>query len=241
IKKYIVCDLFIVKLVFSLHQYLINCFVCFSVRHYNIDTDKVYLMHDDLDRALGKVSIKEGGSASGHNGVKSVQGVLGSEANKIFKVRVGIGRPSSRDEVIEYVLHNFTQEESAGVQEGVRKALQSLTWHLQDRGEDVLLLTNLYGINPKILQRIKKIKNLKARERELSNNTDLGMSKTCVTESEEHVQSTDKHLHTASGSHLDRNVNVPSMDKQKDTTIHRTHSQEGEVTIGIEVKRMKGE
>ncbi|XP_069121370.1 probable peptidyl-tRNA hydrolase [Argopecten irradians] len=165
-----------------------------TVRHFNIDTDKVYLMHDDLDRALGKVSIKEGGSASGHNGVKSVQSMLGSAADKMFKVRFGIGRPSSRDEVIEYVLKNFTPDESAGVQVGVLKSLQSLTWHLEARGEDVLILTNLYGVNPKILNQVRK-KQQKKKERVLSDKSQLGIS-TALSEEASEGQSSEEQLYT---------------------------------------------
>ncbi|OWF54689.1 peptidyl-tRNA hydrolase [Mizuhopecten yessoensis] len=214
-----------------------------TVRQHNIDADKVYLMHDDLDRALGKVSIKEGGSAGGHNGIKSVQSLLGSAVNKMFKVRIGIDRPSSKDEVVEYVLTNFTQEEMTGVQEGVAKALQLWTWHLEGQGENVLLLTNLYGINPKITQslnRKKKKEKIKSKDTVLSDKTDIGISTTSRTHLEKGVVSTDKHLDTTSISGRQRVESVSSADKQQDR-ISRTHSEDGEVTVDMEVKRTKGE
>ena len=58
------------------------------------------LVHDELQRAFGKVSFKHGGSAAGHNGVKSVQHHLG---NDVPRIRIGIDRPPDGN-VSAYVL-----------------------------------------------------------------------------------------------------------------------------------------
>ncbi|NXT33001.1 PTH hydrolase, partial [Pelecanoides urinatrix] len=58
---------------------------------YNLHPEDIYLVHDDLDKALGKVAIKLGGSARGHNGVRSCISALHS--NEMTRLRVGIGRP----------------------------------------------------------------------------------------------------------------------------------------------------
>ena len=58
-------------------------------------------VHDDLDRDFGKQSIKHGGSANGHNGVKSTMGMLQSDTMK--RLRVGIGRPNNQNAVTRYV------------------------------------------------------------------------------------------------------------------------------------------
>ena len=67
-------------------------------------------MHDDLQRDLLKASWKMGGSANGHNGIKSIIECFGKD---FWRVRVGIGRPPSREPsiVTKYVLGNFTREE----------------------------------------------------------------------------------------------------------------------------------
>ncbi|OAD76220.1 hypothetical protein PHYBLDRAFT_102790, partial [Phycomyces blakesleeanus NRRL 1555(-)] len=62
-----------------------------AVREFSIDHSNIYVLHDDLQRPLGKVSMKSGGSANGHNGIKSVIQHLCSENFK--RVRIGIGRP----------------------------------------------------------------------------------------------------------------------------------------------------
>ncbi|NXN49243.1 PTH hydrolase, partial [Rynchops niger] len=58
---------------------------------YSLRPEDIYLVHDDLDKALGKVAIKLGGSARGHNGVQSCISALHS--NEMTRLRVGIGRP----------------------------------------------------------------------------------------------------------------------------------------------------
>jgi PTH1 family peptidyl-tRNA hydrolase len=68
------------------------------------------IVHDDLERAVGKVSVKSGGGAAGHNGVRSIAQCLSTES--FPRVRVGIGRPADRSQVASYVLESFTSEES---------------------------------------------------------------------------------------------------------------------------------
>ncbi|NXO79138.1 PTH hydrolase, partial [Sitta europaea] len=58
---------------------------------YSFGPKDIYLVHDDLDKALGKVAIKLGGSARGHNGVQSCISALHS--NEMTRLRIGIGRP----------------------------------------------------------------------------------------------------------------------------------------------------
>jgi PTH1 family peptidyl-tRNA hydrolase len=62
-----------------------------------------------LERELGKMSLKASGSANGHNGIKSVMDHLKSDQFK--RVRIGIGRPIDRDQVVDYVLSKFTSSE----------------------------------------------------------------------------------------------------------------------------------
>ncbi|NWX16170.1 PTH hydrolase, partial [Aegotheles bennettii] len=58
---------------------------------YNLRPADIYLVHDDLDKALGEVVIKLGGSARGHNGVRSC--ICALHSNEMTRLRVGIGRP----------------------------------------------------------------------------------------------------------------------------------------------------
>lgn len=80
-----------------------------AVRSLNIKPTHLLAFHDDLDRLVGKVSLKNGGSSGGHNGVKSLIASLGSD--EFSRVRIGIGRPSSEEQVSTYVLESFAEDD----------------------------------------------------------------------------------------------------------------------------------
>lgn len=91
---------------------------------------RLVVVHDELEQALGKVSVREGkASAKGHNGIKSVQGSLGGA--RWWRVGVGIGRPESRepDVVARYVLRKMRGEEMRAMERacgGVVDALREI-------------------------------------------------------------------------------------------------------------------
>lgn len=66
----------------------------------------VLLLHDELSRAFGKISVKQWGSAGGHNGVRSVQAMLRSRRvdGDVARMRIGIGRPPDGGDVSAFVL-----------------------------------------------------------------------------------------------------------------------------------------
>jgi PTH1 family peptidyl-tRNA hydrolase len=75
---------------------------------YKIDNENIIVIHDDLDLKLGAIKFKRGGSSGGHNGLKSIDKYIG---NDYYRIRIGIGRPERKEEVINYVLSNFNNEE----------------------------------------------------------------------------------------------------------------------------------
>lgn len=84
-----------------------------AVDLFKISTSDVFLIHDELDKPVGKFGIKDKGSARGHNGVKSVITCLSSDA--ILRLRIGIDRPDNRNNVANYVLSKFTETEQGAV------------------------------------------------------------------------------------------------------------------------------
>uniref|UniRef100_A0A8D3BU34 peptidyl-tRNA hydrolase n=1 Tax=Scophthalmus maximus TaxID=52904 RepID=A0A8D3BU34_SCOMX len=76
---------------------------------YGVRPEDVVLVHDELDKPLGKISIKHGGSARGHNGVRSCVDCLQTDA--MMRLRVGIGRPAGKSSVERHVLGRFSSEE----------------------------------------------------------------------------------------------------------------------------------
>ena len=75
---------------------------------YKIDNEDIIVIHDDLDLKLGALKFKRGGSSGGHKGLKSIDKHIG---NDYYRVRIGIGRPERKEEVINYVLNDFKKEE----------------------------------------------------------------------------------------------------------------------------------
>ncbi|XP_037536104.1 probable peptidyl-tRNA hydrolase [Nematolebias whitei] len=76
---------------------------------YGVQPEDVLLVHDELDKPLGKIALKHGGSARGHNGVRSCVDCLQTDVMR--RLRVGIGRPSGKTSVERHVLSRFTSEE----------------------------------------------------------------------------------------------------------------------------------
>lgn len=79
-----------------------------AVSFHKVDLDRLVVFYDELDLAPGKVRVKKGGGAGGHNGIRSIDQHLGPE---YWRVRLGIGHPGDKNLVSPYVLGNFTSEE----------------------------------------------------------------------------------------------------------------------------------
>lgn len=81
------------------------------VNKYMIDLSNLYVVHDDLDILLGSYKIQFGKGPKDHNGIKSVDNVLGTD--QYWHIRVGIDNRSSdnRQTGEEYVLQDFTEDE----------------------------------------------------------------------------------------------------------------------------------
>ncbi|MDQ0220898.1 aminoacyl-tRNA hydrolase [Peribacillus cavernae] len=71
--------------------------------------EDVVILYDDLDLPVGKIRLRQKGSAGGHNGIKSTIAHLGSQ--EFNRIRIGIGRPVGRMSVTDYVLGRFSKEE----------------------------------------------------------------------------------------------------------------------------------
>lgn len=76
-------------------------------------SDKLLIIHDDVDLALGRIKVKYRGGDSGHRGVRSLLDELGTD--KFIRIRMGVGRPPKGQDTAEYVLSPFdtTEEETA--------------------------------------------------------------------------------------------------------------------------------
>jgi peptidyl-tRNA hydrolase, PTH1 family len=87
-----------------------------------IKAEEILVIHDELEKPFGTMSIKIGGSHRGHNGLRSIIGVCG---DGFYRLRIGIGRPDDRDEVPHYVLAPFDQPETE-IEIVIEKAVEFL-------------------------------------------------------------------------------------------------------------------
>ncbi|ANA12988.1 MULTISPECIES: aminoacyl-tRNA hydrolase [Acetobacter] len=74
---------------------------------YKIAPENITVFHDELDLAPGRLRIKRGGGAAGHNGLRSTDKMLGTP--EYWRVRIGIGHPGVKERVHGWVLGNFTE------------------------------------------------------------------------------------------------------------------------------------
>ncbi len=73
-----------------------------------IKPEHIVVVHDELEKKFGDISLKFSGSAKGHNGLRSIIATIGAD---FWRIRCGIGRPADRDEVGDFVLTPFTIQE----------------------------------------------------------------------------------------------------------------------------------
>ena len=91
---------------------------------YQIPRTGILIVHDDLDLPPGTVRLKQGGGHGGHNGLRDLIPHLGG--NDFLRLRVGIGHPGHRDDVVGYVLKAASREERAAIYRAIDDAVRVL-------------------------------------------------------------------------------------------------------------------
>lgn len=77
--------------------------------YFKVETTDILVIVDDINLPLGSVRIRESGSAGGHNGLKSIEAVLGT--NQYKRIKIGCGKPNVDVDLKDYVLANFSKAE----------------------------------------------------------------------------------------------------------------------------------
>ena len=80
---------------------------------YKIESDNIFVFHDDMDLDFCKIKFKFGGGNAGHNGLKSIDAHIGKDYNRI---RVGVGRPFAKEQVVDWVLSSFGKNDKEKIQ-----------------------------------------------------------------------------------------------------------------------------
>lgn len=107
---------------------------------YHIPPERCLLVFDDLDLPLGRVRMRARGSAGGHHGLESTIAETGTMDYP--RVRIGIGRPARREEVIDFVLAPFHRDERAEAEAAIARAADAVEAWLADGTEAAMNKVN---------------------------------------------------------------------------------------------------
>lgn len=90
-------------------------------RFFKIEPQEILVVHDELDVLPGQAKLKLGGSSGGHNGLKDIHGLLGTP--DFWRLRLGIGHPGVKAEVVNYVLKRPAPEQREGIFKAIDQSL----------------------------------------------------------------------------------------------------------------------
>lgn len=93
------------------------------MRKHHVGPERLIVIYDDLNLEPGQVRIRAKGGAGGHNGMKSIISALGTE--EFARIRIGVGRPVSSGEQVDYVLSKMTPQERETVRSAARRAAEA--------------------------------------------------------------------------------------------------------------------
>lgn len=109
-------------------------------RFYKINPDEILVVHDELDLPPGAAKLKKGGSSGGHNGLKDISAVLGTQ--DYWRLRIGIGHPRElklQQPVVDFVLHRPRAEEQDLIDRSIDKSLDVIPLLCEGRHEQAML------------------------------------------------------------------------------------------------------
>ena len=109
-----------------------------TMRYWRLETKKIFVFHDDIDLAPGKVRTKFGGGHAGHNGVRNIESHVGKN---FWRVRIGVGHPGEKKRVKKHVLNNFSKSDIKWVKETLTAISTALP--ILRKGDDSGFMTKI--------------------------------------------------------------------------------------------------
>ena len=100
------------------------------MRRFGLDPAEILVIVDDINLVLGKIRLRERGSAGGHNGVQDIIDSLGTDA--FPRLRVGVGSEFDRGGQADYVLSPFTAEEQPVIDDALNRARDAAVTFVTD-------------------------------------------------------------------------------------------------------------
>jgi PTH1 family peptidyl-tRNA hydrolase len=109
-------------------------------KYFKIAPEEILVAHDELDVVPGQAKIKLGGSHAGHNGLRDIHAQLGTD--QYWRLRIGIGHPGVKSEVIHWVLKKPLAEQRKAIDETVARCVQALPQFLNGEMEKAMLVVH---------------------------------------------------------------------------------------------------
>ncbi len=103
---------------------------------YNIKSENLLVIYDDIDLPTGEIRIKLKGRSGGHRGLKSIIDQLGT--NEFPRIRIGIDHPGDREEVVNYVLERFSRAERKEIDAAIDSVIEALELIISDGFEQAM-------------------------------------------------------------------------------------------------------
>ena len=116
-------------------------------RFFKIAPEEILVAHDELDLLPGQVKLKFGGSHAGHNGLKDIHAQLGSP--DYWRLRLGIGHPGVKAEVVNYVLRKPSAEHREAIDKSIEQSLAVLDLLLAGEMERAMMKIHAKPPRPK--------------------------------------------------------------------------------------------
>jgi PTH1 family peptidyl-tRNA hydrolase len=113
-------------------------------RFHRIEPGAILVVHDEIDLPPGAVRLKQGGGHGGHNGLRDVIAQMGPD---FWRLRLGVGHPGSKDEVIDYVLEKPRAEERRLIEAALTRTLDVVPELLRDGTQKVMQMLHTRGDN----------------------------------------------------------------------------------------------
>ena len=116
-------------------------------RFFKISPNEILVAHDELDVMPGNAKMKIGGGHGGHNGLKDINAQLGSA--DYWRLRLGIGHPGVKAEVVDYVLRKPPAEQREAIEKSIAQSLGALDLLLAGEMDKALMKVHAQPPRPK--------------------------------------------------------------------------------------------
>jgi len=109
-------------------------------RFFKIAPEEILVIHDELDITPGQAKLKFGGSHAGHNGLRDIHAQLGTD--DYWRLRLGIGHPGVKSEVVNWVLKKPAPEQRTAIEECIARTLKAVPALMGGEMEKATLLVH---------------------------------------------------------------------------------------------------